>query len=126
MKIGDTLYNNVKLDLSNVEKYLRFLLTELNRYKNDWEIGKDEFHSFNVELNRFKQIVNNSNYLSEQLKEDINKITVARKNNTKNFLRYLFLWDAEAFRKNQLDDKNKIELLEYDIRSILSKHFLVI
>lgn len=126
MKIGDTLYSNEKLDLSNVEKYLRFLLVELDRYKNDWEISKNEFNSFKIELTRFKQIINNSNSLPEPLKEDINKISVNGKNKTKNFLRFLFLWDAVAFRKNQLDDKNKIELLEYDIRSILSKHFLVI
>jgi hypothetical protein len=126
MKIGDTLYSNEKLDLSNVEKYLRFLLVELDRYKNDWEISKDEFNSFKIELTRFKQIINNSNSLPEPLKEDINKISVNGKNKTLNFLRYLFLWDAVAFRKNQLEDKNKIELLEYDIRSILSKHFLVI
>ena len=123
MEIGDTVINNEKLGLPNVEKYLRFLLIELNRYKTDWEISKDEFDSFKIEFLRFKQIVNNSYSLPEQLKEDINKITFYQKSRTKSILRYVFLWDADAFRKNQLDDKSKIELMEYDIKSVLSKHF---
>ena len=123
MEIGDTVINNEKLGLPNVEKYLRFLLIELNRYKTDWEISKDEFDSFKIEFLRFKQIVNNSYSLPEQLKEDINKITFYQTSRTKSNLRYVFLWDADAFRKNQLDDKSKIELMEYDIKSVLSKHF---
>ncbi len=68
---------------------------------------KDEFHYFKIEFNRFKQIINNSNSLPEQLKEDLSKIIVNGNNRTKNLLRYIFLWDTEAFRKNQLDDKSK-------------------
>ncbi len=108
MKIGDILLSNQKIDLPEVEKYLRFLLNEINRYKSDWEISKDEFHFFKIEFNRFKQIINNSNSLPKQLKEDLSKIIVNGNNRTKNLLRYIFLWDVEAFRKNQLDDKSNI------------------
>jgi len=118
-------YQNI--DSHKLKEYFRFLLNELNRYKEDWEISKDELTIFKSEFNRFKEIVSLSNNLSTDLKAAISRITYKESIKPKYFkkiLRYIILWDATAFQLNQLEDKAAIETLEYDIRKILNKLML--
>lgn len=127
-KIMDRFSNTYQsFDSHKLKEYLQFLLNELNRYKEDWEISRDELTIFKSEFNRFKEIVSLSNNLSIELKDAISRIIYKeniKSKYLKKILRYIFLWDAATFKLNQLEDKAAIETLEYDIRKILNKLIL--
>lgn len=116
--------SNGELDIPKLKEYILYLLGELNRYKENWEITKDEYNLFNNELLKFKGVVNSSNLIPIDIKELIINIKFQGKTKTrtlKDFFRYLFLWDATAYRLNQLDDKEIIDNIESDIKNVLAK-----
>jgi len=112
-----------QLDLKGLEEYLNFLLDIISQYKQDWEISVDEIQEFNVELNRFKNMVNSSNYIPGHIKDKVNNISynVSVKSKIKKWLRYLIFWDVTAFRLNQMEDKSEFDGIEYDLNKILNQ-----
>jgi hypothetical protein len=125
MRIGSDYKDH--LDLEKLKEYLLYLLKILNSYKRDWEITEDEYNLFRNELTRFKQLSNNSTHIPEEIKSDIALLSFredVKRHKLKRFMRYLFLWDAAAYRANQVEDKGKIEDVESSLNKILNKIIL--
>ena len=121
--MNKVLNRDQQLDLNGLEDYLRFFLETIEGYKQDWEISSDEIQRFNNELNRFKDIVNSSSYIPGEIKDAVNNISYnnSKWSSIKKWLRYLFLWDGDAYRLYQLEKKSEFEGVEYEINKILNQ-----
>jgi len=119
---------NRQLDLEKLKEYLLYLEGELTKYEEDWEITKNEFQAFKVEYKRFQELVKSSNKIPDKIKGSISELTFKGKTNTNKLiglLRYIYLWDAAAYRLNQLDDKEIIENMRAEIDRIKYQVILI-
>jgi hypothetical protein len=121
--MNKVLNQDQQLDFQGLEEYLKFFLDTIEEYKQDWEISADEIQRFNNELNRFKNIVNSSSYIPGEIKDAVNNISY---NNSiwstfKKWLRFVFLWEVDAYRLYQLEKKSEFEAVEYDLNKLLNQ-----
>ena len=62
------------VDIHQTEKFIIFLLNEIDRYKKDWYLSSSEAEGFKNEINNFKQKINDSFWVPAELKKDIMKL----------------------------------------------------
>ncbi|HSR17196.1 MAG TPA: hypothetical protein VLM39_03795 [Ignavibacteriaceae bacterium] len=70
------------------------------------------------------ELFDQTNCHSEDTKVPEETVGRAKAKVSKYILRYLFRWDAAAYRLNQIEDKDIIETIGYDKRKILTQIIL--
>jgi len=62
-----------KSELFKVLEYLKFLLNEIDKFKDDYEITEEEINTFKNEIVRFKKLAQSNNKLPDEIITDISR-----------------------------------------------------
>ncbi|KAA3613174.1 MAG: hypothetical protein D8M58_12775 [Calditrichaeota bacterium] len=115
------------IDLKTTEKFVVYLLDQIEKHKEDWYIENQEMQSTNNELRHFKALVEKSPLVPMDIKKkiaDINFTFDEIKHSRKQFFRNFFtIWQRNIFSNSAEETdsdkfKLKLEKLRVDLINI--------
>ena len=111
------------MDIDQTNKYIDFLLNELNRYRKDFCFSSLEAQNFNNEIVRFKNLVSSSFWISNEIKSDIHKLNFSFNEVKEERKNLFFNMGGREVKDKSEDDKlrRRLENIEYDLNTIKRK-----
>ncbi|MFC2119628.1 hypothetical protein ACFLQ4_01015 [Bacteroidota bacterium] len=119
---------NEKSELFKILEYVKFLLNEIDKFKDDYEITEEEINTFKNEIVRFKKLAQSNNKLPDEVITDILNLKFdphSAKRKLKFYIRFK-KWREKEFENSahQLNEEI-IENVKYDLNKIFHKVLLI-
>lgn len=108
------------LDIHQIQDFIHFLIDEIDRYQEDWEITPAEARNLRNEINNLKRKVENSFWVPGEIKKNVTQLNFPFKEQR---LTYKTFFKALIFHEsydqvNNLNLKLEMDNLKNDLKAI--------